>query len=148
MRFEKAIYADGFCLGEKFLPTEDFEPLSFTLKDDDCKVLEQAVASLSIHSSDFAGLALTSRERKIEQELKDRCGLILTGRKEGWYLLGIRMFREKRKPGSKAEFYVLHVISQLNFIIKLDEKVLPHFTLESRFMRVIDDMLNGRFLNN
>lgn len=148
MRFERAIYADGFRLGENFMPKAGFVPLSFTLKDDESDVLRQAVTSLSIHNPNFTGLALTASERKVEQELKDNCSSILTGKKNGWYLLGARAFHKRRTPGLGAEFYVFHVSSGLNFTIQLDEKNLLHFSLESQFYRIISDMLDGRFIAN
>lgn len=145
MRFEEAIYADGFDIARRFELSEDFKPLRLELSDEDAEVLIRAAPALTIKDSSFNGLALTTMERNIEQELIDSSGLILTGRKQGWYLLGCRAMRWRKKVGLKVEFYVLHVVSGLFFTLTLDQNSLPDYRLESQFERVMSDLLAGRF---
>lgn len=145
MRFERAIYADGFDVARRFELGEDFRPLRLELPDKDTEALIRAAPTLTITDSSFDGLALTTTERTIEQELIDDSGLILTGRKQGWYLLGCRAMRWQRVAGLRAEFYVMHVVSGLFFTLDLDRDSLSDYRLESQFERVIDDLLTGKF---
>ncbi len=144
MRYEKAIYADGFERSERFELKEGFVPLTFDLKEADTEILRQAMQPSPILRSNFGGLALTTSVRNVEQQLIDDCGMILTGRKAGWYLLGCRAIREWQEQGLKAEFYLYHKASQLFFTLALAEKTLAHYELQARFDRIIDKIIPAR----
>lgn len=147
MRFESAIYANGFDVMKRFELGDNFTPLCFNLPDEDTGVLIRAAPKIVVTDSSFNGLALTTTERNIEQDLIDNLGSILTGKKKGWHLLGCRAMHWKEDAKLKVEFYVFHIASRLFFTLMLDQNVLSDYRSELRFERVINDLVTGRFNN-
>ena len=140
MRFEKAVYADGFDRCKRFELKPGFMPLILDLSKNEAEILRLAMEGSPILSSDYTGLALTTTQRRVEQELLDKFQQILNSKVKGWFILGCRKVSGEQGSNIMAELFLYHSSSQLYFALSLSEAKLPQH-LRSQFHRIIDAII-------